>query len=79
MLSSAFGGHGPGIVPAQAPLIVGLIAITLVLHPLDTIDRVRAAAARVPAALALPVLLVVIIGCSMIAAGRPQTFYYFDF
>lgn len=79
VLSSAFGGHGPGMIPAQAPLIAGLIAITLLLHPLDTVDRVRAAVAHVPAALALPVLLVVIIGCSMIAAGRPQTFYYFDF
>lgn len=79
VISGGFGARGVGAWPAEALLLGGLILVTLALHPFDTIDRIRSATARVPAVLALPVILVLVAGCAMIAAGRPQAFFYFDF
>ncbi|WP_372023355.1 MBOAT family O-acyltransferase (plasmid) [Tistrella mobilis] len=79
VIAGGFGARGAGALPAEATLLTGLILVTLALHPLDTVDRIRRAVARVPAALALPVIAVLVAGCAMIAAGRPQAFFYFDF
>ncbi|WP_421699528.1 MBOAT family O-acyltransferase [Ancylobacter sp.] len=62
---------------ATVPVLLGLGL--LLLHPLDQIDKIRAAAARVPAALAAPVLLMLCLGCAVIASMQPTNFYYFDF
>jgi alginate O-acetyltransferase complex protein AlgI len=69
----------PAFWPADATVPVILGVCTLALHPLDQINKIRAAARRVPAALLTPILIVIIAGCSVIAAARPQAFYYFDF
>ena len=62
---------------ATLPLLLG--AGLLILHPLDQIAKIRAAAIRVPAAIAAPVLLMLCMGCAVIASMQPANFYYFDF
>ncbi|WP_439816255.1 MBOAT family O-acyltransferase [Zavarzinia sp. CC-PAN008] len=73
------GLRGWGDWPAGATQVVVLTAVVLLFHHLDQVPRILAAAARVPAALAVPVLLAITIACALIAAGRPESFYYFDF
>jgi alginate O-acetyltransferase complex protein AlgI len=60
-------------------LILGLSALTLALHTRDQVGTIRAAFARMPIALSLPLSLTIILACTILAAGRPETFYYFDF
>ncbi|MDW6003269.1 MBOAT family O-acyltransferase [Vibrio mangrovi] len=59
--------------------IWGLIFITLALHAFDHADLIRNRMMKIPFTLSVPVMMVVIIGCSMVAAQRPESFYYFDF
>lgn len=79
ILGESWGRGGWEQWPAVATVPVALGVLLLVLHPVDQIDRIRAAAQRVPAALLVPVLLAIIAGCSLLASMRPQNFYYFDF
>ncbi|RYE04028.1 MAG: hypothetical protein EOP61_02290 [Sphingomonadales bacterium] len=72
-----FRGWGPW--PEGATLVVALTAVVFATHHLDQAPRIVAAAKRVPAALAIPILISIVLACSLIAAGRPQSFYYFDF
>ncbi|MCC9620710.1 MBOAT family protein [Thalassospira sp. MA62] len=65
--------------PTEATLPVILGGVLLALHPVDQIDKIRTAASRIPALLQVPVLLMLIIGGSLLAAQQPQNFYYFDF
>jgi alginate O-acetyltransferase complex protein AlgI len=51
----------------------------LMLHPVDQMAKIRAAAMRVPAAIAAPVLLMLCLGCAVIASMHPANFDYFDF
>ena len=75
----ALGARGWGEWPGGTATILSLAAVVLALHPFDQVPRIRAAAACVPAALSVPILLMVIATCAVIAAGRPESFYYFDF
>lgn len=75
--SWARGGWAQWPVEATVPMLLCLCM--LVLHPLDQMEKIRSAARRAPAPLLVPVLVVIIVGCSLIAAARPQAFYYFDF
>lgn len=68
-------GHWPAA--ATVPVLLG--AGLLLLHPLDQMAKIRSAAARVPAAIAAPVLLMLCLGCAVIASMQPTNFYYFDF
>lgn len=77
--SGLLGLRGWGGWPDGATMVVALTAVVFVTHNLDQAPRIVAAAARVPAALAIPVLLSITLACSIIAAGRPESFYYFDF
>ena len=79
MVSAIAGANGWGGLPPQTWLIVGLAALTLALHPWDRVDTIRTLAARLPGRFLVPVTLAVIISCAMLAAGRPQNFYYFVF
>ena len=79
MLASAIGLHGWAVWPAEAGLILGLCALTLAIHTRDQVDMIRGAVARIPVALSLPLALMIISTCAILAAGRPQNFYYFDF
>ncbi len=79
MLESALGAHGWQVWPQQGGLILGLSALTLALHTRDQVGTIRAAFARMPIALSLPLSLTIILACTILAAGRPETFYYFDF
>lgn len=67
--------HWPDAATVPILLGVGL----LLLHPLDQIAKIRSAASRVPTAIAAPVLLMLCIGCAVIASMQPANFYYFDF
>lgn len=78
LLLGVFGAQWT-VTTAQWPLALALIAITLAAHRWDRVDTIRAVAARLPAAFGLPVTLILILACAMIAAGRPQSFYYFVF
>lgn len=62
---------------ATLPVLLGIGL--LVLHPVDQMAKIRAAAGRVPAAIAAPVLLMLCLGCAVIASMHPANFYYFDF
>jgi alginate O-acetyltransferase complex protein AlgI len=73
------GLRGWGAWPEGGTLVVVLTAVMLATHHLDQTPRILAGAARVPAALAIPVLLSIVVACAVIAAGRPESFYYFDF
>lgn len=77
--SGLLGLRGWGSWPEGATMVVGLTAVVLATHHLDQAPRIVAAASRVPAALAIPILLSITLACSIIAAGRPESFYYFDF
>lgn len=77
--SGMLGLRGWGIWPDGATMIVGLSALILATHHLDQAPRIIASASCVPPALAVPVLLSITLACSIIAAGRPESFYYFDF
>lgn len=65
--------------PSDATVPVISAIVLLVLHPVDQIAKIRAVACRIPAQLLVPVLLMLIIGSSVLAAQQPQNFYYFDF
>lgn len=79
VFSGLWGARGWGTWPSDGTLLLGLSALILLVHPFDRVATIHAAARRIPAALAWPSFLVVIALCSMLAAGRPSTFYYFDF
>lgn len=71
------GGWGLWPEEATVPVLSGIVLLAL--HPIDQIAKIREAAGRIPAPLLAPVLLVLIIGSSILAAQQPQNFYYFDF
>ena len=73
VLSIGRGGWSSWPAEATVPMVLG--GLMLVLHPLDQIGKIRSAAARPPAAILVPVLLMVIAGCSLMAASLPQAFY----
>lgn len=73
----ARGGWNIWPVAATGPVITGVILLAL--HPVDQIAKIRASAAKVPAMLLTPVLIMLIVGCSVVASFHPQNFYYFDF
>ena len=77
--SGLLGFRGWGGWPEGATMVVALTVVVFATHHLDQAPRIVAAAARVPAALAVPVLLSITVTCALIAAGRPESFYYFDF
>lgn len=79
VFSGVFGARGWGDWPVDGVLLAGLAAVILVFHPFDRAEKIRSAARQIPAVLSWPVLLTVIALCSMLAAGRPNNFYYFDF
>lgn len=56
-----------------------LVLITLCVHYYDNVDFIRKHAAKIPAFLSVPVFISIIVGCSMVAAQHPESFYYFDF
>ena len=76
---AALGVRGWSEWPAGTVTILCLGAAVLTFHPFDQVARIRAAAARVAPALSVPILLMVIGTCAVIAAGRPESFYYFEF
>lgn len=59
--------------------VLFLVLITLSVHYFDNVNFIREQAAKVPALLSVPVLISVIVGCSLVAAQHPESFYYFDF
>ncbi|MEF2070669.1 MBOAT family O-acyltransferase [Consotaella aegiceratis] len=69
----------PFSFPDSGLLTLALCGALLVLHPWDQVDRIQGFGARLPAPLVIPLGLTVVLACSLIAAGRPQAFYYFDF
>ncbi|AWB33059.1 MBOAT family O-acyltransferase [Orrella marina] len=70
---------GLGDWPAAATVPVLLGVGLLLLHPFDQVDKIRAAAARVPTAILAPMCLLLCLGCATIASMQPANFYYFDF
>lgn len=79
ILAGAIGLRGWGAWPAQGTLTLALTVAIMALHPFDQVERIRSASGKIPSALIVPVALMAIMGCAMLAAGRPQNFYYFDF
>lgn len=79
MLTALAGSNGWGAWPDAAPRVLALCAIVFALHGFDQRDRVLAGAAKVPAWLLVPLALMTIAACSLVVAGRPEAFYYFDF
>jgi len=63
----------------EAPLVPVLIIGTLLLHPLDRIVTIRNAAEAMPAAVALPFSVMLILICAALALNNPSAFIYFDF
>lgn len=63
----------------QNLLILGLAILPLLFHAVDQVDRIREFFNKWPMALLLPIAICIIVGCSMVAAQRPESFYYFDF
>ncbi|MFM2481882.1 MBOAT family O-acyltransferase [Celerinatantimonas sp. YJH-8] len=59
--------------------VMGLSALVLLLHRFDQVNVIRNCAAKLPQPLLIPVLCIIILGCSLVAAQRPESFYYFDF
>ncbi len=68
-------GYWPDAATVPVLLGIGL----LLLHPLDQIAKIRSMAALVPTVILAPVLLMLCVGCSVIASMQPANFYYFDF
>ncbi|WP_051330148.1 MBOAT family O-acyltransferase [Niveispirillum irakense] len=79
MVLAFFGKNGWGLAPAGWPLLLGLCATALILHGLDTRDRITGLAAIIPAWIAAPICLSIIATCSLVASSQPASFYYFDF
>lgn len=79
MYAGMLGMRGWGEWPDGATLVVALTVVVFVTHHFDQAPRIIAAAARVPTAVAIPILLSITLACALIAAGRPESFYYFDF
>jgi len=60
-------------------LVMALSAATLAFHKFDQAYLIRAALKKAPPALLIPMTIIIIISCSLVAAQRPESFYYFDF
>ncbi len=65
--------------PSEATIPVVLGICLLLFHSYDQVGKILSGAQRIPPLLLVPILVVVIVGCSLIASIRPQTFYSFDF
>lgn len=79
IFSSAIGLNGWSGWPPETTLLLLLISLTLAFHPLDQIEWIREKGKILPATLIVPISAVIIMSCAMLATGRPQNFYYFDF
>lgn len=71
---NGFGGFHHGHM-----LIVGSIAVTLLFHKFDQVDRIRQLFVRVSPIISVSISVGLIMGCSILAASQPQNFYYFEF
>nr|WP_280529646.1 MBOAT family O-acyltransferase [Shewanella dokdonensis] len=59
--------------------VISLSLITLLLHNIDRVNEIRHYFSKVTPVLIVPIASIVILGCAMVAAQRPESFYYFDF
>lgn len=66
-------------ITAKEFFILILIVLTLALHVFDSADYIRTRLMKVPLFLSVPIMAMIILGCSMVAAQKPESFYYFDF
>lgn len=73
------GTRGWGPWPFKGTLTFFLCLFVLIVHPYDQVNKIRALSLQIPSMLLMPILIMVILGCSILALGRPQSFYYFDF
>ncbi|WP_417798135.1 MBOAT family O-acyltransferase [Terasakiella pusilla] len=74
-----FWQNGLGEFHDDHMLIVGLIAMTLLFHKFDQVDRIRQLFVRVSPIISVSISVGLIMGCSILAASQPQNFYYFEF
>ncbi len=63
----------------QNLFIIILMSVVIAFHCYDNIDFIRKKAEKIPAILSVPILISIMLGCSIVAAQRPESFYYFDF
>ncbi|ASA56526.1 MBOAT family O-acyltransferase [Vibrio gazogenes] len=75
---SLFSFHMDPITSKELGILI-LIVLTLALHALDSADYVRTKLVKIPFYISVPIMITIILGCSMVAAQRPESFYYFDF
>jgi len=73
------GLRGWGTWPEGGTLVLAMSALMFVTHAADQAPRIRAGVMRLPPAISIPLLLTIVVTCSFVAAGRPESFYYFDF
>lgn len=59
--------------------IILLCSILLIFHRYDQAYLIISKTKSLPAAISVPISLMIILGGILLFSGRPQTFYYFDF
>jgi alginate O-acetyltransferase complex protein AlgI len=79
VFSALVGLNGFGTFPEAGTLVLALCSVSLILHNLDQKEKIMAAGKIAPAWILVPICTVAIFACAIIAAGRPEAFYYFDF
>lgn len=77
--SALLGLNGLGVFPEAGRSVLALSCLILVFHNFDQNDRIMQAAARLPGWIIAPICGAAAFTCAIIAAGRPEAFYYFDF